>query len=368
MSDPLQLTIERPKVVYRQIGEQIRRLIMSGELPAGTKLPSSSELAAKWQTQPATIHAALAPLVKEGLLTRVPKTGTFVCKRSVRLTDVGVYYDSNIWRNQASAFERAVHVDLARLLESQRINVHVWFDPRGEKQRGKTWSKLATAVERREIQAIIASEVPDDVVNWIRSLPILTAFFTNAPVANRVHLDFDQFAEASVAELKKQGCRSAGVISTLEPGKPASARAATVNRDFYQRFAECCAQEGIEVRNDWIRMAKAFVRDESQEEFGYKEFKAIWNQSARPEGLVVFPDTSVPGVIISVLEQRVNIPLELKLVVHKHAEINFLCPFPISTLTSSTALIAESLFAQVKRQFEGEVCEPIILPFLPTPG
>jgi len=368
MPNLLELKIERPKVVYRQIGEQIRRLIMSGELPAGTKLPSSSELAAKWQTQPATIHAALAPLVREGLLTRVPKTGTFVCKRSARLTDVAVYYDANIWRNQASAFERAVHVDLARLLESHRINVHVWFDPRSEKQRGKVWAKLATAVERREIQAIIASEVPDDVVAWIRALPTLTAFFTNAPIPNRVHLDFDQFAEASVAELKKQGCRSAGVISTLEPGKPASARAATANGDFYQRFAECCVEQGIELRSDWVRRAKAFVRDESQEEFGYSEFKAIWNQSARPEGLVVFPDTSVPGVIISVLEQRVNVPSELKLIVHKHAEINFLCPFPISTLTSSTAQIAESLFAQVTRQFEGEVCEPIVLPFLHAPG
>jgi DNA-binding LacI/PurR family transcriptional regulator len=68
-------------------------------------------------------------------------------------------------------------------------------------------------------------------------------------------------------------------------------------------------------------------------------------------------------VILSVLEQRVNVPDELKLVAHKHAEINFLCPLPITYLYSSTEQIARALFSQIERQFEGETCEPIVLPF-----
>lgn len=362
MADPLDLVIDRPKVVYRQIGEQIRHLIVSGQLQPGTKLPASAELAAKWQTHAATIHAALTPLVKEGLLTRQPKIGTFVSKRRTRLRDVGIFYDSNIWLNQANAFKRAVHVELARLLEAERVGVHVWFDPRGEKQRSRTWAELARAVEHREVQAIIATDVPDDVVAWLQSLPVLSAYFTNAPVRNRVLLDFDQFAAASVRLLRKQGCRSAGVISILEPGKPAATSAGT-NNDFYARFSEACRRQGIEVRPEWMRMAPRFVRDESQEEFGYREFKHIWRQARRPDGLVVFPDTSVPGVVMSVLEERVGVPDELKLVAHKHAEINFLCPLPITYLYSSTAQIARALFSQVERQFAGETCEPIVLPF-----
>lgn len=362
MTDPLDLTLDRPKVVYRQIGDQVRNLIIGGKLPPGTKLPSSTELAAKWQTHAATIHAALTPLVKEGLLTRQPKIGTFVSKRPNRLQDVGVYYDSDIWQNQASAFKRAVHVELARLLESEKINVRVWFDPRSQKQRRKPWAELAAAVERREIQALIATDVPKDVVEWIQPLPVLAAFFTNVPVTNRVHLDFDQFAEASVAQLKKQGCRSAGVISILESAKPALA-----SSDFYQRFSQLCKRHDLEARSEWMRMAHGFVRDESQEEFGYNEFKQIWRGPKRPDGMVVFPDTSVPGVIISLLEQRVNVPDDLKLVVHKHAEINFLCPLPVSYLYSSTARIAQALFAQIQRQFQGEICAPITVPFYSAP-
>lgn len=363
MADVLDLTFDRPKVVYRQISEQIRELIVSGRLEPGTKLPASAELAAKWQTHAATIHAALTPLVKEGLLTRQPKIGTFVSKRRTRLSDVGIYYDSNIWLNQANAFKRAVHVELARLLEAEKINVKVWFDPRAAKQRGKVWGDLSRAVERRQVQAVIATDVPEEVVSWLQGLPVLTAYFTYAPVPNRVGLDFNQFAEASVALLKKQGCRSAGVISILEPGQASGATSAAASNDFYAHFTEVCQAQGIEVRKEWIRTAHGFVRDESQEEFGYKEFKHLWRQAKRPEGLVVFPDTSVPGVILSVLEQRVTVPDDLKLVVHKHAEINFLCPLPITYLYSSTEQIARALFSQIERQFAGETCEPIVLPF-----
>jgi DNA-binding LacI/PurR family transcriptional regulator len=357
MADPLDLTFDRPKVVYRQISEQIRELIVSGKLAPGTKLPSSADLAAKWKTHSATIHAALTPLVKEGLLTRQPKIGTFVSKRRARLGDVGIYYDGDIWLNQASAFKRAVHVELARLLEAERVNVSVWFDPRTEKQRSRTWGELARAVERRQVQAVLATDVPAEAVEWLQGLPVLTSFFTYAPVRNRVSLDFGQLAEASVAQLKKQGCRSAGVISILEPGQPAA------GGDFYDHFAEVCAAQGLRVRKEWIRTAHGFVRDESQEEFGYREFRQIWRQTERPEGLVVFPDTSVPGVILSVLEQRVKVPDELKLVAHKHAEIGFLCPLPITYLYSSTAQIARAMFGQLERQFSGGTCEPVVLPF-----
>jgi DNA-binding LacI/PurR family transcriptional regulator/DNA-binding transcriptional regulator YhcF (GntR family) len=364
MNDVLDLTFDRPKVVYRQISEQVRELIVSGKIAPGTKLPSSADLATRWRTHAATIHAALTPLVKEGLLTRQPKIGTFVSKRRPRLTDVGIYYDSNIWLNQANAFKRAVHVELARLLEAEKVNVKVWFDPRVERQRAKAWPELAQAVERRQVQAVIATDVPEPVVGWLQTLPVLTSFFTHAPVRNRVDLDFDQFAESSVQLLKKQGCRSAGVISILQPGHVSRAGdAAAASSDFYAKFTAVCRAHGLEVRNEWIRTAHGFVRDESQEEFGYKEFRQIWRQPKRPDGLVVFPDTSVPGVVLSVLEQRIDVPDDLKLVVHKHAEINFLCPLPITYLYSSTEEIARALFRQIERQFAGEVSAPIILPF-----
>lgn len=358
--DPLSLNIDRPRVIYRQISEQIRQLILSEQLEPGSRLPSSTELASRWNAHPATIHAALVPLVKEGLLTRRPKIGTFVSKRRPRLTNIGVYYDSNIWLDDAGAFKRFVHHALAQLLESKKITLTGWFDPRPLKKRRHSWDALTSAIERREIQALIATDVPHDVIDWIQPLPVITSFFTHYPVPNRVQLDFEAFAAKSVQLLKKEGCRSAGLISILEPTVPASVNS---NENFYQRFQSLCAQEGIEVREEWIRMASDYVRDESQAEFGYNNFREIWRRSERPDGLVVYPDTSVPGVIMAVLEQRVNVPSDLKIVAHRNSEISFLCPMPISFLFNSTVEIAHALFKQVERQFNGETCQPIVVPF-----
>lgn len=349
--------------MYRQIGDQVRNLILSGQLAPGTKLPASTVLAEKWNTHPATIHAALSPLVKEGLLVRRPKVGTFVSKRSSRLTQLAIYYDSNIWEHEANAFKRSVHVELVRLLESEGIATQIWFDPRPASARHQMWDQLVAAAERREFQAFIATDIPDELVKWMQHLPVPSAFFSKASIPNKVDLDFDQLAESSVALLRQQGCRSAGVISILEAGKPSSSKTSEASHDFYQHFTEACELQGIEVRKEWIRTAHGFVPDESQEAFGYNEFREIWKMPTRPDGLVVFPDTSVPGTITAILENRVSVPEQLKLVAHKHDEINFLCPLPISFLCSSTREIARALFSQLQRQFSGQICTPMVVPF-----
>ena len=62
-----------------QITDYLREEIYSGNLKPGVRLPPTQELAAQWETHAATVHKAMEPLVKEGLLARKPRSGTFVC-------------------------------------------------------------------------------------------------------------------------------------------------------------------------------------------------------------------------------------------------------------------------------------------------
>lgn len=365
MKNKLDFDVHRPQAIYQQIRRHVRQLIRNRSLAPGEKLPPTSELAARWNTHPASIHAALSPLVKEGLLDRRPRLGTFVTARSARLLEIGIYYDSDIWSHHASAFKRAIHRDLVDLLGARKMNVRVWADTRGNSQQGSPWDELKAATERREAQAIMATDVSDATIAWLEEMPIPMAYFTlgRAPVNNKVSLDFRQFAMASVSSLKAKGCRSAGVISIVtQQGRSAASRRIAEN-DLGGHFAAACRQHGLEVRDEWIRMAPDFIRDESQEDFGYVEFREIWKRPKRPEGLVIFPDTSVPGVITSILERHVRVPAELKIVAHRHAEINILCPLPVTYLYSSTQQIARAMIWQIQCQMDGESCQPIILPF-----
>ena len=56
--------------IYRQLVEQITRLIAGGQLAAGTELPSVRDLAELHTVNPMTISKAYALLEAEGLLER----------------------------------------------------------------------------------------------------------------------------------------------------------------------------------------------------------------------------------------------------------------------------------------------------------
>jgi GntR family transcriptional regulator len=56
--------------IYRQLVEQIRRLISGGQLSPGAELPSVRDLALQYAVNPMTISKAYALLEVEGLLER----------------------------------------------------------------------------------------------------------------------------------------------------------------------------------------------------------------------------------------------------------------------------------------------------------
>jgi GntR family transcriptional regulator len=56
--------------IYRQLVEQVRRMVASGQLSAGAELPSVRELALQHAVNPMTISKAYCLLEAEGVLER----------------------------------------------------------------------------------------------------------------------------------------------------------------------------------------------------------------------------------------------------------------------------------------------------------
>lgn len=67
--------------LYKQIQQDIRRLIAIGRLREGDRVPSEKELAEKYRVSQITSKNALLGLMEEGLLVRVQGKGTFVLSR-----------------------------------------------------------------------------------------------------------------------------------------------------------------------------------------------------------------------------------------------------------------------------------------------
>lgn len=70
---------------YLRIAAELRRRIVSGELAAGERVPSTRAVVREWGVAMATATKALSVLRAEGLVRAVPGVGTVVAERGPRL-------------------------------------------------------------------------------------------------------------------------------------------------------------------------------------------------------------------------------------------------------------------------------------------
>jgi len=63
---------------YRQIADELRRMVLSGEVAPGGKLPSNRQLMDRYGVAPQTVQSAFRLLKEEGLTYSVHGRGTFV--------------------------------------------------------------------------------------------------------------------------------------------------------------------------------------------------------------------------------------------------------------------------------------------------
>jgi len=78
----MEITISHESAIplHTQLLNQLRHLIVSGQWPPGTRLPSEPELKRELRISRSTIRQALSNAEAEGLITRVPGKGTFVAQ------------------------------------------------------------------------------------------------------------------------------------------------------------------------------------------------------------------------------------------------------------------------------------------------
>ncbi|MBV9848988.1 MAG: GntR family transcriptional regulator [Armatimonadetes bacterium] len=82
----LRLDSESGVPFYQQVVQQVRRLVASGALAPGDRLPTVRELAAELVLNPNTVARAYQDLEREGVVETRRGQGTFACAPSSRLS------------------------------------------------------------------------------------------------------------------------------------------------------------------------------------------------------------------------------------------------------------------------------------------
>lgn len=113
-------TIDRasPVPFYFQLAELLEKEIINGRWEPGARVPSESELGARYQLSRTTIRQALARLEQEGLVSREKGRGTFVSDsrpRSWMIQSTEGFFGDELRRAGRSVSSRILHLDCREL-------------------------------------------------------------------------------------------------------------------------------------------------------------------------------------------------------------------------------------------------------------
>src|SRR5690242_15976851 len=94
--------------MYRQIADDLRRKIESGELERGTQLPTEIDLREQYDASRNTVRDAIKWLITRGLVETRPGQGTFVTER---ITPFVTTLTGDPGSNETAVYEAAVKAE-----------------------------------------------------------------------------------------------------------------------------------------------------------------------------------------------------------------------------------------------------------------
>lgn len=342
--------------LYRQIERVLRDAIDSGDLPYGTRLQTVPELAEKYNTSLYTIQTALGALEKDGLVNRSRTRGTFITGGVKRLTSVGLYFGQDMMSggSEMSTY-RLLAQRLRILLEDRGIIVHSWVDSRPLEAQTAPLPELTKAVSARSIQGMIAALLnPEkEKLKMLEQLGIPFTCTAMSKIPSQVSYNRRQMAYDGIAELKRLGCKTVGTILPFE--------LQGLCREPLDAYTDAVSDLGLATRDEWVCVPGEKMQDHQYEAFGYHQLLSIWNQQERPDGLLVYPDTIVRGVVTAILQCGIETPRDLKLVLHRNKGIPLFCPLSASWLETDIDVTAQALIGQLEKLRKGKDVSPVLL-------
>lgn len=357
------ISVARPTTLRQQVRDGVRTAIVGGRLKSGDKLPSTHALAAQWGTRSANVHAALNTLVKEGWLVRKQGLGTVVSRKAKELHRVMIYSMEPADVDPVMSYERSVIHQLMLAYHRRGIEVEVFVDPRPREEQDEAPPQMVEAVSHHRIQAIVTAQTAPRNLEWLRKLPVVGAFITGQAVRNAVTIDNRGFITASLRALARRGCRRAGfIVASLNlPGLVANGAVGAASQR--AAYAAAAAAAGLKTRPDWIVIPERELQAGEFEAFGHQAWRALRQASEQPDGLVVFSDVTARGVLLGIAEAGIRVPDDLRLALHRNAEVPYYCPFPATFVQLRTRRVAEALIDLIDRQYRGEAPRPVRVSF-----
>jgi len=306
-SDPL-----HRKPLHQQVSARLEKEILANLRP-GQRLEAESKLASRFEVSIRTIRESLSALAENGFVERRHGSGTYVVDWSAR-------QHVALWIATDQVFERASYWSLRALnhlkvfLHRKGVRARIYWgcDPGVEDTADFATHELEHDLRHHRISAIgiIQGHYGHKLDQLIRKtgVPVVTNTILDDPAIMAVSADLMAAVERGMRHLLEQGCRRIAWIGWHD-----SRGLAMEDDAAYQKYCSMLEEAGLPAHVHWVRtdlhptLAGA----------GYEEFREIWTASReKPDGLLVTDDVLFSDIATAILELKISVPDQLKIVAY----------------------------------------------------
>jgi len=339
--------LKRQNTLYQQVAFHFEKEIKEGRLKPGSKLPSTSELSQQLGVNPETIQLGLKILMNQGLISRTPKRGTFVRNISEEKT-LGIVFPFELYNNPDAAFFPILFSHLTRYAAAQGWKTRCFVTSQDDKT-DIVFYELRKAIDAGEITALSTIGTNSTVSNYI-------AKECNLPLLHHLTVDRSAMITMALERLFQTDLKLIDIFYTVHD----------------------CQLDGsgqVEAEKIIASYCKKYNRDAGRLRLhvlpghyltGYEKFKELWTTGTpHPDGLVITSDTLFRGIWYAIMELKISVPDELKVITHVNKGFVPMTHIPLTCLEVSPQEVAEKSFDAFCKSLRGEkLPEQFIKPIL----
>ncbi|MFB0517589.1 MAG: GntR family transcriptional regulator [Candidatus Neomarinimicrobiota bacterium] len=325
--------LENPSPFYRQVIEDLRAQVNSGQLKAGDQIPSQRELAQRYGVSSITIKRALTELISEGLLLSRAGKGTFVAqpKRAITYSDRALI--GLVLRDLRDPFfSLIVHsvqgkaADLGyNILLSNTSNL-------AEEEESQVTRFRQLGVSGLIIASMSYVHRATDVIKSLQreKFPLVMVSYVEDEDISYIGTDHRYGAFIATEHLISLGYKKIGYISGEEGNVLGDLRG--------EGYRQALERHGLPVDESLVYQL-LYNGEWNHYQSGYEIGQLVVKQPDRPDAIFAYNDLSALGFEQGILANGLRIPEDVAIVGFDDIERDLHAPVPLTTVHQPTTLI-----------------------------
>jgi len=342
----------------------LRDRMVSGEWAPGDRLPTSRDLAVRFNSSQSTVQRVLARLVEEGFLETRRRAGTFVTENPPHITDFALVFPGELKAIEApnwSKYDQRM-AQTASLFSSQSsgfIHTYVGTSPWNEWHGTDSRQRLHQDVLARRLAGVIFTTMPgflmDESVLGDTVTPKVAVMPYSVEGVPAIALDQESLGQRAMQHLAQRGRKRVASIQMLMYEDQ------VLRQYSIDRILQHAHQAGLTSSSSRIQFVHPQATAAAQ---SIVELLMDLPQDQRPDALLVGDDNITEAVVAGLMTSGVRVGEDLDVVAHA----NFPLPpdekLPLIQAGFDTRQILATAIDHVRLQRAGAsaVNKPITVP------